>query len=777
MSWLWGSATNPQFEELAEKACSPLNLPYPQSEDIATALEVADMIRSKAVQPKIAMQSLKRRIASKNGRVQMYALGLTDTCIKNGGDHFLAEIASKEFVDELSGLIKAQGTNAEVKTMLLKTFQQWALAFQSKKELSFLVDVYNELKNSGIVFPASTVQINHLLTTSTAPAWVDSDVCMRCRTAFTFTNRKHHCRNCGLVFDQACSSRMMALPKFGITEEVRVCESCWVKSGKGKTQDILLCALLRSPAPAVPGRTPRSRADLDADLQRAIELSLAESQPGGSNFVGSEPPIARKSGNTTAEEDDEELRLAIEASLRDMERARPSAPSGLDEPELRPLPTFDLAPRETETILTFSNTMDQMAAYGERDLRRFPHAHMLAEQAYVLGDKLHRNVEEKRTKQQMLAEMQDKLSQAVGLYGQILDGQQAYAARRVQEEQQRRYQQQQNMYAPPQQYGVYPSAPQGYAVPNGVPYQHQQAQYQPPQAQAQRQSAPSLYPSMPYQNAAQAQGQADYAYNPYTAYRQETTSPLPLISSPAQHAQQQWAAPPPQANLARHTSLHVQPVSSPPPPQRQASMTYGAPVITTSTYEPQSQVQTGAPPVPLASHPPPSPTTSIHSTSLPSAPQTVSYQQQQQQQEASQFQQASAPPASSTQGSYRSPAPIQAQLGTSPSQAYATLAQPQSQAQSQQWNGHAHEYSQPSAPPSAPPHQQHYSAPPQQANGSGPQAQAQAQLPPGVYSAQSFPSAPGQIFPDAPADIPDLSANTKGVEREEQKEEALLIEL
>ena len=116
---------------IAEKACSPLNLPYPQSEDIATALEVADMIRSKAIQPKMAMQSLKKRIASKNGRVQMYAIGvsdiysctadglkltdrvqLTDTCIKNGGDHFLLEVASKEFVDELSNLIKATVSNS-----------------------------------------------------------------------------------------------------------------------------------------------------------------------------------------------------------------------------------------------------------------------------------------------------------------------------------------------------------------------------------------------------------------------------------------------------------------------------------------------------------------------------------------------------------------------------------------------------------------------------------------------------------------------------------------
>lgn len=43
----------------------------------------------------------------------------------------------------------SQSANADVKQMALRLFQQWALAFQSKRELSFLVDVYNELKNSG----------------------------------------------------------------------------------------------------------------------------------------------------------------------------------------------------------------------------------------------------------------------------------------------------------------------------------------------------------------------------------------------------------------------------------------------------------------------------------------------------------------------------------------------------------------------------------------------------------------------------------------------------
>jgi len=42
-----------------------------------------------------------------------------------------------------------QATSAEVKQMALRLFQSWALAFKPKQELSFFVDVYNELKNSG----------------------------------------------------------------------------------------------------------------------------------------------------------------------------------------------------------------------------------------------------------------------------------------------------------------------------------------------------------------------------------------------------------------------------------------------------------------------------------------------------------------------------------------------------------------------------------------------------------------------------------------------------
>lgn len=89
------------------------------------------------------------------------------------------------------------------------------------------------------------------------------------------------------------------------------------------------------------GKSKSAREQADEDLQRAIEESLRESQqqhsrPGyvpatSASWPGvSEPPEFDRSTRPQAapeeEEDDPELRAAIEASLRDMQAPRPSAP-------------------------------------------------------------------------------------------------------------------------------------------------------------------------------------------------------------------------------------------------------------------------------------------------------------------------------------------------------------------------------------------------------------------------------------------------------------------
>lgn len=177
---------------------------------------------------------------------------LTDICIKNGGDLFLNEVASREFMDNLVSILKMPALNHDVKNKMLRYIQDWATAFEGKPSLSYVGEVYRSLQRDGkLVSPlpgtrclnATVAGFNFpprdpaltssaMVDTQTAPEWIDSDYCLRCREPFSFTNRKHHCRNCGWVVDHQCSNKTLPLPHFGIAQEVRVCNSCYTTLSK-----------------------------------------------------------------------------------------------------------------------------------------------------------------------------------------------------------------------------------------------------------------------------------------------------------------------------------------------------------------------------------------------------------------------------------------------------------------------------------------------------------------------------------------------------------------
>eukprot|EP01090_Pellita_catalonica_P014595 TRINITY_DN3762_c0_g2_i2.p1 TRINITY_DN3762_c0_g2~~TRINITY_DN3762_c0_g2_i2.p1 ORF type:complete len:560 (+),score=89.27 TRINITY_DN3762_c0_g2_i2:48-1727(+) len=62
------------------------------------------------------------------------------------------------------------------------------------------------------------------------PQWVPnnySQVCEQCKTEWSFSNRRHHCRGCGHLFCQSCSSREIMLPTWWkYTTPQRVCDGC-----------------------------------------------------------------------------------------------------------------------------------------------------------------------------------------------------------------------------------------------------------------------------------------------------------------------------------------------------------------------------------------------------------------------------------------------------------------------------------------------------------------------------------------------------------------------
>ncbi|KAI9005067.1 hypothetical protein DFJ74DRAFT_405805 [Hyaloraphidium curvatum] len=612
------------FADLVERATSEA-IPA-GSDDIMVNLEVADKIKGKEVAPDKAMRTIKARLDHKNPNVQLLALKLCDICVKNGGNHFLQQISSREFLDHLETMLKQHTLNFDVRNKALALIQSWAMAFRGKPDLYYVVEVYNRLRNLGMQFPPldKTDSLSVMVDTATAPEWTDSDVCERCRVAFTFTNRKHHCRNCGKTFCGSCSGKNEPLPHFGITKPVRVCEGCFTKLQSGSGAAAATATASMPPPmpstgfPGVIGATDpkvaayqsaaqsaiaRMANKEDDDLAKAIALSLEEvSKPSPRPNGYSVPPSRSK--------EDEDLERAIAESLKDLENKRDSATQNV-EAVLKAAPVASIAagepardpnelnPTEAENIRLFAQLVERLeqeaASRGASAAVADASVQALYNQIAALQPKLVRNVEESVQKYRAFVDINSRIEGAMRTYDMMLQARLREAAYgtsgsgNIAAYGREPYAGAQYATSAPSSAYSYPQAaatpPAQYGYPQSMPYPGPEASAAPaPSPAVQHLPGPEAYPAAP---AAFPSSVGP----PQGAYPTAGPPPEQYPTAPAQtappYASQDYPTPPSGQTAPSYTG---QDYANPPPGQIPGAVPYG---------QPQYPQQQAPPPQPL----------------------------------------------------------------------------------------------------------------------------------------------------------------------------------
>lgn len=345
--------------------------------DWPSILQICDYIRQNDVKPKIAINLLKKKLQSPNPHTVLHALLVLECMVKNCGAGVHEEISCKANCEFLYNLIRSV-TDDNVKQKILELIQAWNFAFRKNPQHNALKELMNSMRVDGYKFPQLR-ESDAMFSADTAPQWADGDACHRCHVQFTVFVRKHHCRSCGQIFCDQCTSKSTTLPKFGIEKEVRVCDSCYdevtkpsaaAKAAAEKQVTELPPEYLKSPL-AQQSQEPPNRGKTEQEIreQEEMELALALSQ---SEAEAKEKERQKYHINDynleetkpNSEENNAELARYLNRAyweslpLNDSTNDRPTSPSAPNETKIKQQTKENDAPTTTTTSLADNNDLE-----------------------------------------------------------------------------------------------------------------------------------------------------------------------------------------------------------------------------------------------------------------------------------------------------------------------------------------------------------------------------------------------------------------------------------
>lgn len=174
---------------------------------------------------------IKNEFDAKNESLQQQLQKLDSRCSSLGNELQSEKEQHESLQAELQ---KEKDLNQSLRNELLQ-FSQLKRDFDKlhleKKQVQKLCDEQEQaLQEMGLHLSQSKLKMEDIKEVNKAlkgHTWLKDDEasgCKQCRKEFSISRRKHHCRNCGDIFCNTCSSNELSLPSY--PKPVRVCDIC-----------------------------------------------------------------------------------------------------------------------------------------------------------------------------------------------------------------------------------------------------------------------------------------------------------------------------------------------------------------------------------------------------------------------------------------------------------------------------------------------------------------------------------------------------------------------